>query len=131
MTKLEEVFGVSKNPVQSYIERINVDGLFQEALRTDKQVIVYGSSKQGKTALVEKHAPYKNNIVIRCTPSSGVIDIYRAILREHGIEIISERENSETTEDSLQIGAKFKAILHFLGSAEADTSGKTKRSNTE
>jgi len=131
MIKLEEAFGVSKNPVQSYIERINVDGLFQEALRTDKQVIVYGSSKQGKTALVEKHAPYKNNIVIRCTPSSGIIDIYRAILREHGIEIVSKKENTQTSEGSLQTGIKFKAILPFFGGTEANTSAQVKQSSSE
>ena len=75
MVKLEEVFGVSKSPVQSYIVRGKVDGLFQDALRTDKQIIVYGSSKQGKTALVEKYVPYNLNIVIRCDPKSRIIDI--------------------------------------------------------
>ena len=40
--KLEQVFGVSKNQVLSYYERTEVDGFFQDALHSDKQIIVYG-----------------------------------------------------------------------------------------
>ena len=66
---LEKVFGISKDQVLSYHERSRVDGLLQDALKSDKQIIVYGSSKQGKTALVDKHVPYKDNIVISLRPS--------------------------------------------------------------
>ncbi|HRO65958.1 MAG TPA: hypothetical protein PL182_00185 [Pseudobdellovibrionaceae bacterium] len=131
MATVDEVFGVSKSPVLSYIEREAVDGFFRDALRTDKQVIVYGSSKQGKTALVEKHAPYENNIVVRCTPSSGIGDIYRAILREHGIEIVTEKEKSNSSEASLSVGAKFKAMIPLFGGGEANTSGQIKGGSGE
>ena len=49
------VFGVSTEPVLSYIEREEVDNKFLEAIQSGKQVIVYGSSKQGKTALVSRY----------------------------------------------------------------------------
>jgi hypothetical protein len=58
MAQLHEVFGVSATPILSYIERVEVDSRFREALQSDKQIIVYGSSKQGKTALVSKFLPY-------------------------------------------------------------------------
>ena len=41
MAKLEEVFGVSAKPILSYAERDEVDTRFSEALKSDKQVIVY------------------------------------------------------------------------------------------
>jgi hypothetical protein len=41
MAKLEEVFGVSAKPILSYVERDEVDTRFSEALKSDKQVIVY------------------------------------------------------------------------------------------
>jgi hypothetical protein len=44
--KLEEVFGVSSGPMLSYINRDALDGPFLEALKADKQIIVYGSSKE-------------------------------------------------------------------------------------
>jgi len=56
--KLQEVFGVSKQRVLSYLEREAVDGFFVQALASDKQIIVYGSSKQGKTSLVDKHPKF-------------------------------------------------------------------------
>lgn len=94
--KLERVFGVSREPVLSYVERMQVDGLFKESLKSDKQIIVYGSSKQGKTALVEKHVPYKDNIVVRCDPSATTSDIYKAILRALGVSIHVETLDEET-----------------------------------
>ena len=60
MARLDEVFGVSSKPVLSYVERPDVDTRFVEAISSDKEVIVYGSSKQGKTALVSKHLPYRS-----------------------------------------------------------------------
>lgn len=127
--KLEEVFGVSKNPIKSYLVRDKADGLFQDALKTDKQIIVYGSSKQGKTALVEKYVPYSDNVVIRCDPKSRIIDIYQSMLRQQGIEIITETENSTRTQGNLTIGAKFKALIPFIG-GEASTTAQIEKEGT-
>ena len=76
MPKLEQVFGVSAKPVRSYIEREDVDSKFRDAVHSDKEIIVYGSSKQGKTALVSKHLPYENNLLVSLTPKTTVVDIY-------------------------------------------------------
>jgi hypothetical protein len=65
MAILEEVFGVSAKPIRSYVERNDVDTRFKDALSSDKQIIVYGSSKQGKTALVSKYLPYENHILLK------------------------------------------------------------------
>jgi hypothetical protein len=73
--KLEEVFGVSAKPIRSYVERSEVDTRFREALESDKQIIVYGSSKQGKTALVSKYLPYERNSLVSLTPKTNIVDI--------------------------------------------------------
>jgi hypothetical protein len=78
--KLGHVFGVSKQRVLSYLERDAVDGLFKKALASDRHIVVYGSSKQGKTSLVDKNLPYSSNVVVICTPKYLSIDIYKAIL---------------------------------------------------
>ena len=52
---LNNVFGVSRDPVASYIERDSVDATLSDALATTKQIVIYGSSKQGKTALLQRH----------------------------------------------------------------------------
>jgi hypothetical protein len=90
-----EVFGVSSQQVASYIERAEVDDKLLAALKSDKQVVVYGASKQGKTALVSRHLPYAANIVVSLTPRTNIIDIYHSILRQSGVTLkTSESQGS-------------------------------------
>lgn len=49
--KLEDVFGLTRKIPLTYIERTNVDGIFQKSLKGKKHITVFGSSKQGKTCL--------------------------------------------------------------------------------
>lgn len=69
MLKIEDIFGVSGKQVGSYIERDHVDAKLIDALRTEKQIIVYGASKQGKTALVKKYITYDDHILISLSPT--------------------------------------------------------------
>lgn len=118
--KLEKVFGVTKDEILSYIERENVDGSLQTALKTDKQIIVYGSSKQGKTALVNKYIEYAKNIVVRCSPQSTTEDIYKSILRQLDVQILTEVTSKDGSSKSIGVIAKIKTLLPLPGlSAEA------------
>lgn len=120
---IEQIYGVSKDIVGSYIERPQVDERFSIALRQTKQIIIYGSSKQGKTALVQKHVPEQERITVHCSPNSTMEDLYRSILRQAGVEIVtgSAMETSRDLETS--IGAKFTAIIPFFGKGEANVEG--------
>ncbi len=113
-----EVFGVSKEPVKSYIERPNVDDIFKESLKSDKQIVVYGASKQGKTALVSRYLPYDENIVVRLSPQTDVIDIYRNILRNNNVKLLVGESNGTQTSSRAGIGAKIRAKIPLLGSGE-------------
>jgi hypothetical protein len=122
---LQEVFGVSKQRVLSYLEREAVDGFFIKALGTDKHIIVYGSSKQGKTSLVDKHLPYESNVLVSCTPKYEPTDIYKSILRSEKIQLETGSEESTGTASTLSVSTKFKAILPLFGSGEAGVEGET------
>jgi hypothetical protein len=126
MAKLEEVFGVSSKAIASYIEREEVDSRFRRALESDKQIIVYGSSKQGKTALVSKYLPYEKNILVSLTPKSTVLDIYHTILSSAGVRITAGAIEQRSTESSVGIGARVKALVPLFGGGEAETKGETK-----
>lgn len=126
MALLEEVFGVSAKPIRSYVERTDVDNRFLEALVSDKEVIVYGSSKQGKTALVSKYLPYDAHILVSLTPKMTVLDIYQIILSKAGVRIASGGAEKRGTEGSISIGAKVKAIIPLLGGGEVNTAASTK-----
>lgn len=126
MTKLTQVFGVSSDPVLSYIVRDNIDGLFSDVLKEDKHVVVYGASKQGKTALVSRYLPYDKNIVVRLSPSTNVEDIYSSILRQCGVDIETGSVEEQTSEMSASLGIKAKATIWFFGEGEANASGGMK-----
>lgn len=126
MNKLEDVFGVTSRPVLSYIERSNVDDQFREALQSQKQIIVYGSSKQGKTALVSKHLPYSDNILVSLTPKTQLLDIYQTVLNKAGVRILSSATEKSGAETNVTVGARLKAMIPIFGSAEAETSAAMK-----
>jgi hypothetical protein len=124
--KLEDVFGVTSSPVLSYVERKEVDDNFREALVSGKQIIVYGSSKQGKTALVSKYLPYDENILISLTPRTRLIDIYQTILSKAGINIAGTTVEKTSTESGLTVATRVKAMIPFFGAGEAEGGGTTK-----
>lgn len=125
MAALEDVFGVTSKPVRSYVERVQVDDSFREALSSHKQIIVYGSSKQGKTALVSKHLPYAHNLLVSLTPKTQLLDIYQTILTQAGVKLITGSTEKTSTDSSLSIKAKFKATIPLFGSAATEAGGST------
>jgi hypothetical protein len=129
MAAIEQVFGVRATPVLSYVQREAVDDSFVTALKADKQIVVYGSSKQGKTALVQRYLPYGEHIVVRLTPKTEIEDVYRSILRQSGIQI---HENTTTTagnETTVAVKAGFKASIPLWGGVEAG--GDTSNTNND
>lgn len=126
MPKLEDVFGVSSQQVLSYVERDHVDNRFQDALTSTKQIIVYGSSKQGKTALVSKHLPYDKNILVSLTPKTQLVDVYQTILSKAGVKVITSIVEKKNTESNVGISAKFRALIPLFASGEAEVTGSTK-----
>ncbi|NOR48077.1 MAG: hypothetical protein GQ533_08540 [Methanosarcinaceae archaeon] len=130
MSKTLGVFGVSNEIVESYIERKQVDGFFQTALELNKQIIVYGSSKQGKTALIKKHIPPDSMISIQCSPTTEVKDIYSSILRQNGITILTDSSETETSSEAITATVNSKIKIPVVADIGGDVSGMTKGEKT-
>jgi hypothetical protein len=126
MAELSEVFGVTSRPVLSYVERVDVDASFRDALNSHKQIIVYGSSKQGKTALVSKHLPYADHLLVSLTPKITTLDIYQTILSKAGVRLTNSTVEKTSTESALSFGTKFKAMIPLFGGAAVEAGGGTK-----
>lgn len=85
---VESVFGIRARPVRSYVSRPQVDGAFEAALKTDHHIVIYGSSKQGKTALRQKHLDEESDcVVVRPGPRTAIEDVYQPILRSAGVTV--------------------------------------------
>lgn len=117
---------MSKDLVASYTDRPAVDEAMSNALRQTRQIIVYGSSKQGKTAVVQRHVSEADRVTVHCSPQMTTEDLYRSLLRQLGVEIVVEKTSDRGREMSASIGAKFTAILPFFGKGEAETKGEAK-----
>ena len=130
MHNTQKVFGVSNEQVESYIERVDVDTIFLNGLKANKHIIVFGSSKQGKTALTNKHLPNKEFVRVNCSPEMHPDDIYKSILRQQNIHFRIESSSSTTFEGTIQGGVKAKVSIPLLGSAEVNGGSSGKVTNT-
>ena len=49
--KASDVYGIGRDLPLNYVSRNTVDELLVNSLTRDKHLVIYGSSKQGKTSL--------------------------------------------------------------------------------
>lgn len=122
----QRVYGISNSYVDSYVSRKDVDDKFLDGLRSDRHIIVYGSSKQGKTSLIREHVLDDKKIVIECNPRTQTIDIYKSILRQLNVEIIESIVIEDGNEKGAKAGIKAKLKIPFIseGEASVEASGK-------
>ncbi len=124
--KTSDVFGVKSTLIKSYIERDSVDEKFKSAITDGNEVIVYGSSKQGKTSLILNHLSEEQYVKVECSPQTQPIDIYKSILRQMDITYIESETKEAGSEHGGKLGAGFKIKIPFIGdtSATAEVSDK-------
>jgi Cdc6-like AAA superfamily ATPase len=124
--KTIDVFGVSNSDIASYIQRDDVDERFVEGLKRNKHIIVFGASKQGKTALTNKHLDNNQFIRINCSPDTTPLDIYKSILRQLNLEFEEEQTTTTSVETSGKLGFKAKVNIPFVAGGEVSGEGSTK-----
>lgn len=115
-----DVFGVKSTLIKSYIEREAVDKRFKAALSDGNEVIVYGSSKQGKTSLILKHLDEKDYVKVECSPQTQPIDIYKSILRQLEIRYVESETSENGAEHGGKISSGFKIKIPFIGDTGID-----------
>jgi Cdc6-like AAA superfamily ATPase len=127
MRLTNQVYGVSNELIDTYIERENVDESFTKGLQKNKHIIVYGASKQGKTSLTNKHLSENDCVKVNCSPFSTTLDIYKSIARQLDIEIIETKEVTTTIGGEATIGLKAKVRIPFFGGGDVETQAKASK----
>lgn len=134
MHETADVFGVRSKLIGSYIERELVDEKFKKAIRDGNEVIVYGSSKQGKTSLILKHLTPEEYVKVECSPKTQPVDIYKSILRQIDVNFIERDSEEKESSSGSKVSAGLKVKVPFLGEAnlgaETNNTGKTKNTTT-
>lgn len=129
---VDEVFGISRHLPLNYVEREKVDGKLREELRAEHHVVIYGSSKQGKTSLRKNCMDSSNYILVQCAHNSDIANVHSNILKRAGFEItLSEKRSSS---GKLKVIASIKAALKigiFGQGVQAEGSGGLERETIE
>lgn len=126
---LAEVYGISRDVPLNYASRPNVDGALVDSLTRKKHLVIYGSSKQGKTCLRKWNLEEKDYIVITCSNKWDISQLHASILKNAGYTV--EQSNTKTVGGNSKIAAKFSGKLNIkvaeLGGELGGELGKTKQ----
>jgi hypothetical protein len=124
--KTSEVFGMSRDLPLNYVTRKDVDESLIENLTRDKHLVIYGSSKQGKTSLRKHCLQESDYIVVQCSNKWSISDLHAAILKQAGYEVI--QSTTRTVSGKHRIIAKISTKL-FGSGLEADGEREEAKSN--
>lgn len=127
MHKTTEVFGISRELPLNYVERKSADHKLVENLTREKHLVIFGSSKQGKTSLRKHCLNEKDCIVVHCSNKWSVADINSAILKRTGFELT--QSNSKSITGKSKIFAKITA--GFFGASAESGAEAEKEKTTE
>jgi hypothetical protein len=128
--KTNSVYGISRELPLNYVEREEVDQRLVDNLTKDKHIVIYGSSKQGKTSLRKHCLETDDYIIIQCSNRWGLVDIQSAILKGAGYQITQSIERTASGANkikaSLEAGSSLFNIIKGQISGEIEEGKATK-----
>lgn len=124
--KASDVYGIGRDLPLNYVSRKAVDELLVNSLTRDKHLVIYGSSKQGKTSLRKHCLQEQDYIVIHCSNKWSLADVHAAILKKAGFEITQSTTRTATGKN--KILAAFKASIFGVG---AEASAEQEQTTTD
>jgi hypothetical protein len=123
--KTEEVFGIGRELPLNYVHRKRIDDPFFESLSKDKHIVIYGSSKQGKTSLRKTWLTDREHVTISCLSSMNLAQLNAAILKKVGYRL--EQTLAKSTDGSWKFAAELKAKAGIPFLTEASGGGNAER----
>jgi hypothetical protein len=131
MPELHEVFGISTSiPKYTYVNRAGLDERFSYLLGSDRHIVIYGPSKQGKTILRKKVLPEERCVVVPCRPDWTVENLYQEMLRQLGSSLTVTQRSVNVVGATLEGEGKGKAGIPFVVSGEVKASAAGKFEHT-
>lgn len=119
--RTDDVFGISRELPLNYQERDSADKVFVDSLSRDRHLVIYGSSKQGKTSLRKHCLQQGDYITVHCSNKWMLDDLHSAILKKCGFEVTLS--NTKSSSGKHKIFASIKASIFGAGAtggAEAE-----------
>lgn len=126
----DSVYGIVRDVPLNYVERGRVDRKLIENLERDKHIVIYGSSKQGKTCLRKNCLDEDDYIVVQCANRWTLEDIHSNILKRAGFKITQSEK--KTVSGRNKIVASLKAgIPGFSSSVKSEMEKSSSNEITE
>jgi len=111
--RTDEVYGIGREVPLNYVTRKSVDEKLVESLPRGKHLVVFGSSKQGKTCLRKHCLESADYITVHCSNKWTVADVNTAILKQAGYEVTQSK--TRATSGHAKVSAKFGINLFGSG----------------
>lgn len=124
--KTADVFGINRDLPLNYTVRASADDLLLDSLTRDKHLVIYGSSKQGKTSLRKHCLQQDDYITVHCSNKWDLAALHAAVLKTAGYEVT--QSSTKTAAGRQKILAKFGLSL-FGG--KAGIGAETERTRQE
>lgn len=122
--RLDEVYGVARDLPENYVIRESVDGKFVESLSRDQHIVVYGSSKQGKTCLRKYNLIDTDYINVICSNRWDLRQLHTSILKAAGYTV--EGTKTESISGQYKVSAKLTGgVKALFASGQAEVGGET------
>lgn len=125
----DEVFGVGRDLPLNYVTRPEVDDKFVESLSRGKHIVIYGSSKQGKTSLRKKCLLEKDYVVISCQNKWSLAELHAAVLKECGFLVRQSTEKTVAGTHKITAALEGKLKIPFI--SEGGAKGEYEREHSE
>jgi len=122
---VDEVFGINRDLPLNYVERVTADEVLINNLARNQHLVIYGSSKQGKTSLRKHCLNSDDYIVVHCSNKWSLDHLHEAILKQSGFELTIS--TTKSTSGKQKIFAKIKAGVFGVkaeGGAETERTEK-------
>jgi AAA+ ATPase superfamily predicted ATPase len=123
---VDDVFGINRDLPLNYVERESADNVLINNLARKQHIVIYGSSKQGKTSLRKHCLNPDGYIVIHCSNKWSLDQLHEAILKQAGFELTVS--TTMATSGKYKIFAKLKAGI-FGATAEGGAESERTETN--
>lgn len=106
-----DVFGISRALPLNYTPRASVDDEFRKALTRKKHLVIYGSSKQGKTSVRKYNLTEDEYLVVTCSNKWDLGQLHSAILKQAGYSVVLSNTKNTSGHFKIKAQAGLKAKL--------------------
>jgi hypothetical protein len=115
---VDDVYGVNRDLPLNYVTRKKVDAEFVVHLAQRHNIVVFGSSKQGKTSLRKACLKESDYIVVSSSNKWSVSQLHASILKQVGFKVDVSSTKTLSGQAKINVSGEFKAGIPLLGQTE-------------